>query len=303
MRARPFADDDLPRLQAAMAGWIAEAGRCGYDHIGELPHRLYDNLRDRRPAADLVQVWEDGSGVAGVAITLRFGCAFDVFAAPALRGGPGELRMLRAAHRATARLMDPAEPYVLTDVFDCDTARIVLLEGAGFERFRVWDHVNDRDLREPVPEPRPPAGFLLRGAVPADAQGLAEARNAAFGEDWTGALYRSAMMDKPGYDPSREIVVEAPDGRVAAFAVYWLDPLNRTGHFEPVGTHPAFWRRGLAGAAMLHGLRAMRAAGMTLATVNHDAGNAAARALYRSLGFARRHETYGYRCPAGSTPS
>ncbi|NUR85008.1 MAG: GNAT family N-acetyltransferase [Nonomuraea sp.] len=303
MRARAFVHDELPRLQEAVAGWIAEAGRCGYDHVGELPHRVYDNLRDRRPAGELVRVWEDGCGLAGIAILLRFGCAFDVLAAPRLRGGPAELRMLRAAREATVRLMDPAEPYVLTDVFDCDAARIALLERAGFARFRVWDHVNELDLRDPVPEPSPPAGFLLRPAVPGDAAGLAEARNAAFGDDWTGELYRSAVMDRPGYDPAREIVAESPDGRVAAFAVYWTDPLNRTGHFEPVGTHPAFWRRGLARAAMLYALRAMRGQGMRLVTVNHDAANAAARDLYASLGFVRRHQTYGYRCPAGSTPS
>ncbi|MGW4403481.1 GNAT family N-acetyltransferase [Nonomuraea sp. NPDC004702] len=299
MRPRVFRHEDLPRLRQVLSGWIAEAGRCGYDHAGELPHRVYDNLRDRRPAAELVRLWEDAGGLAGIAILLRFGCAFDVFAAPRLRGGPAELDMLEQAAAATARLMDPGERYVLTDVLDCDAARIGLLGRAGFARFRVWDHVNERDLRGPLPEPGAPAGFEVRHARPQDAPGLAEARNAAFGDDWTGPLYRSAVMERPGYDPADEIVVQAPDGRIAAFAVGWLDGRNATGHFEPVGTHPAFQRRGLARAAMLHAMRRMRAAGMTAVTVNHDADNVAARELYRSLGFVRRHETYGYRRPAG----
>ncbi|GGS65931.1 GNAT family N-acetyltransferase [Nonomuraea spiralis] len=303
MRARAFRHDDLPFLRSVMAGWIAEAGRCGYDHTGELPHRVYDNLRDRRPAGELVRWWQDADGPAGIAITLRFGCAFDVFAAPRLRGGPLELSMLEWAAGATARAMDAAEPYVLTDVFDCDATRIELLGRAGFSRFRVWDHVNERDLRDPVPEPQLPAGFRLRHALPRDAQGLAEARNAAFGDDWTGPSYRSAVMERPGYDPRDEIVVEAPGGGVAAFAVGWIDGRNGIGHFEPVGTHPAFWRRGLARAAMSHAMRRMRALGLTAVTVNHDAGNAAARELYRSLGFVRRHETYGFRRPAAAMPS
>ncbi|MER6579534.1 GNAT family N-acetyltransferase [Nonomuraea sp. NPDC001023] len=106
-------------------------------------------------------------------------------------------------------------------------------------------------------------------------------------------------MERPGYDPADEIVVQAPDGRIAAFALGCLDGRNATGHFEPVGTHPAFRRRGLARAAMLHAKRRMRALSMTAVTVNHDAGNVAARELYRSLGFRRRHETFGYRRPAG----
>lgn len=88
-----------------------------------------------------------------------------------------------------------------------------------------------------------PAGFLLRGARLADADQLADARNHSFEEDWTGHQYRSVVMTKPGYQPEREIVAEAPDGRIAAFAVYWVDERNRVGHFEPVGTHHDFRRR------------------------------------------------------------
>jgi mycothiol synthase len=113
---RPFADADMPRLMATVAGWIAEAGRCGYDHIGELPHRIYENLRDRRPVGDVVHVWESGGEIVGLAITLRFGSAFDVFAAPALRGGPAELEMLATAAAATARHLESG--HVQTDLWE-----------------------------------------------------------------------------------------------------------------------------------------------------------------------------------------
>lgn len=41
-------------LQDVVAGWIAQAGPGCYDHIGELPHRSYENLRGRQPAGDQV---------------------------------------------------------------------------------------------------------------------------------------------------------------------------------------------------------------------------------------------------------
>jgi ribosomal protein S18 acetylase RimI-like enzyme len=297
-RVRPYTDADLPRLVETFARWIAAAGRCGYDHPGELPHRIYENLRGRQPVGDLVELWEDGADLVGIGISLRFGAAFDVFAAPALRGSDAEREMLLRAYQVTARFMaDDSGPFVLTDVFDCDSARIRLLTGLGFERFRTWDDVTERDLRDPVDEPAPGAGFLLRGARPEDADQLALARNHSFDEDWTGEQYRSAVMSKPGYDPSREILAEAPDGRIAAFAVYWVDERNRTGHLEPVGTHRDFQRRGLARAVLLHALREMRAQGMTLATVNHDAGNVPARGLYESTGFRKRFQTLGFRRP------
>ncbi|AVT31252.1 hypothetical protein C6361_19185 [Plantactinospora sp. BC1] len=302
-RLRPYSDVDLPRLSRTFAAWIAEAGRCGYDHVGEVPHRIYENLRGR-PVGELVQLWEAGDEIVGLGINLRFGAAFDVFCAPALRGTAAEMAMLRTAYETTARAMtaDPVtEPYVLTDVFDCDTTRIRLLGELGFARFRTWDDVTVRELADPLDdpldEPVAPEGFVLRTARLADADGLARARNSAFEADWTAELYRSAVMTRPGYSPEREIVAEAPDGRIAAFAVYWLDRHNRVGHFEPVGTHRDFHRRGLARAVMLTAMHRMRAAGMATVTVNYNADNLPAQRLYAGLGFRREHQTYGFRRP------
>ncbi|WP_422772871.1 GNAT family N-acetyltransferase [Plantactinospora sp. WMMC1484] len=303
-RIRPYSDADLPRLSRTFAAWIAEAGRCGYDHVGEVPHRIYENLRGR-PVQELVQLWEAGGEIVGLAVNLRFGAAFDVFAAPALRGGAAEAEMLRVAYETTAAWMDATgspEPYVLTDVFDCDTTRIRLLLGLKFSRFRTSD-VTVRDLAAPVAEPVTPEGFVLRTARPGDAEQLAQARNSAFDADWTGELYRSAVMNRPGYSAEREIVAESRDGRIAAFTVYWLDARNRVGHLEPVGTHRDFHRRGLARAVMLTAMHRMRAAGMARVTVNYNAENAPARALYAGLGFRREHRTYGFRRPRPDPPS
>jgi len=290
---RPYADADLPRLQETFAAWIAEAGRCGYDHVGELPHRIYENLRGHRAVGELVHLWESADDIVGLAINLRFGSAFDVFVAPSLRGSPAELEMIRSAAATTARLMDGT--YVLTDAFDCDATRIGLLTRLGFEHFRTWDYLNERALDGPVAEPRLPDGFIVRSARMTDADQLAAARNHSFHEDWTGDRYRSAVMAKPGYDPDREIVAESPDGRIAAFAVYWVDDRNKIGHFEPVGTHREFHRRGLASAVMSHAMARMKARGLATATVNHNAENLAALKLYESLGFEKQYETYGFR--------
>jgi mycothiol synthase len=84
---RPYVDGDLPLLQSAMAGWRREVGLCGYCHVGDLPHRIYGGLRGRHPVGDLVRIWEDSAGVAGIAVALRFGLAFDAFM-PHTCGGP-----------------------------------------------------------------------------------------------------------------------------------------------------------------------------------------------------------------------
>jgi ribosomal protein S18 acetylase RimI-like enzyme len=295
---RPYADEDLPRLQAALARWIQQAGDCGYCHVGDLPHRIYENLRGRYPLGELVQVWEGGGDIVGLAICFRFDIAFDLFAAPALRGAEQELAMLEAAYQTTLRFvrgLGQQDTPVITDVFSCDGMRMELLRRLGFAEYRRWDSITERSLSDPIPEPRLPDGFAIRHATMDDSQQLAEARNSAFDAGWTGEQYRDEVMRKPGYQPEREIVVTAPDGRIAAFTVIALDALNKVGQFEPVGARREFQRRGLARAMMLAGLREMRRQGMERALVSHDATNLPALELYRGLGFAKKYETLGYR--------
>ena len=56
-------------------------------------------------------------------------------------------------------------------------------------------------------------------------------------------------MESPGYEPERELVIQAPDGTFVAFTVIRYDPLNSTGLFEPVGTHKDYRRRGFGQGA------------------------------------------------------
>ena len=55
----------------------------------------------------------------------------------------------------------------------------------------------------------------------------------------------------PHYRFEDDLVVEAPDGSLAAFAMAWWDPAAKVGEFEPVGTHPDHQRlRARSGAAL-----------------------------------------------------
>ena len=104
-------------------------------------------------------------------------------------------------------------------------------------------------------------------------------------------------MRTPGFQIDHELVVVAPDGRFAAFIIIWLDPISRTGLFEPVGCHRDFQRRGLTSALMYEGMRRMRAAGMETAIVCYHADNVSGVPLYRSVGFQMRYEITEYRKP------
>lgn len=77
-------------------------------------------------------------------------------------------------------------------------------------------------------------------------------------------------------------------------SIIWYDHLNRTGLFEPVGTHKDHRRRGFGRAIVLYGMQQMSAAGMEFATVAHFGNNEAARGLYQACGFRPWHMLGGY---------
>jgi ribosomal protein S18 acetylase RimI-like enzyme len=148
--------------------------------------------------------------------------------------------------------------------------------------------ITARDLSNPpIAMPSLPAGFSIRPAHDvSEAGGLATVHSSAFGSNWTPEGY-ARVMSTPGFSISHEMVVTAPSGDFAAFLVYWLDPISRSGLFEPVGCHIDYQRRGLVKALMSHTMGLMREAGMTYAIVKHETNNPASTAAYASLGFTR----------------
>jgi mycothiol synthase len=98
------------------------------------------------------------------------------------------------------------------------------------------------------------------------------------------AVPEPIMHRQRSYDPELDLVVTAPGGEPVAFAVGWIDPETRIGEVEPVGTHPAYLRRGLARAAVTACFARMRERGARWAHIASAAEPAVANRLYRSLG-------------------
>ncbi|WLW49940.1 GNAT family N-acetyltransferase [Streptomyces sp. YU58] len=151
-----------------------------------------------------------------------------------------------------------------------------------------WTQLNERDLTD-VERPAPPDGFRFRTADQAGPRAAVRAHVDAWARSaYTAEAYRGVRR-APGYRGDLHLLVEAPDGTMAASTIMWLDEANRTVEFEPVGTHPAYRRRGLARAMLLHGMRLARAAGATHATVAclGAPGHPGALGLYYGVGFRK----------------
>lgn len=151
-----------------------------------------------------------------------------------------------------------------------------------------WTQLNERDLTD-VEEPALPDGFRFRTADEAGPEAAVRAHVDAWSPSTYTAESYEGVRKTSAYRGDLHILVEAPDGTMACSAILWLDEVNRTAEFEPVGTHPAYRRRGLARAMLLHGLHRARAAGATHATVAclGAPGHPGARGLYYSVGFRK----------------
>ncbi|MFC4066528.1 GNAT family N-acetyltransferase [Actinoplanes subglobosus] len=149
-----------------------------------------------------------------------------------------------------------------------------------------WTQLNERDLTD-IEKPVLPEGFRFRTADEAGPEAAVRAHIDAWAPSTYSAEAYQGVRQTAGYRGDLHFLVEAPDGTMASSTIMWLDEVNRTAEFEPVGTHPGFRRQGLARAMLLHGMHAVRAAGATHATVAclGAPGHPKARALYHGVGF------------------
>lgn len=148
-----------------------------------------------------------------------------------------------------------------------------------------------------------PAPSLLRGltvrplASEADIAALVECGHAAFpGSTQTVERYRT-VAEAWLYRRDLDRLIVTDDGRVVAFALGWFDPATWVVELEPVGVHPEWHRRGLGGEVCRATLRAARDLGAERAMIAADRTNAAAMALYSSLGLTITAEIVPYARP------
>jgi mycothiol synthase len=215
-------------------------------------------------------------------------------------GGELQFEVLPEHEHRTAEIVGHAEHLSSAErldiaVFDSDVRRQETLTTLGFRR-RGPANVQFTLPLDAIPQEPPPHGFRLRDCLGVDP----DARSAAHRDAWNALAHiglpdaRSgfstdvylSLLNAPGYDPALDIVIEAPDGRLVGNCIAWADTASGVGIFEPVGVHPDFRGRGLAGAVIAEGMRRLRARGLTTAWISTAHFNAPAIAAYSALGFA-----------------
>ncbi len=183
--------------------------------------------------------------------------------------------------------------------FTGDAARIAALSARGYRQTERGLVVYGQPVPDPAPQPALPDGYTIRAV-----RGVAEVeprvavQRAAFESTWMTAERHDRVRNSPTYRPELDIVVVAPDGEFAAFALLWFDEANQMGVFEPLGVAPAYQRLGLGRAIMAEGLRRLAAAGARVACVETGLDHQPARRLYEATGFTLLDTDYAWTRPS-----
>jgi ribosomal protein S18 acetylase RimI-like enzyme len=266
--------DERRRLQALVQElWLGE-GPHVQTHVGDL---AWGPAHRDRDAPWRVRLW---GAVAGAWMRREAELEYELL--PAYRSGPLEDEIVEWFEREAEG--DTLTTYSLAT----DAARLGFLAKRGYEiaSSRPPLDFHSQSLARSLPEVELPHGFRLRTVAVDDlARRVAVHRAAWEPSRVTEESYRAVMSAWP-YRADLDCVVEAPDGSFASSCLAWLDEENRVGELEPVGTAPAFRRRGLASAVCVFALHRLREEGATRAIVYSN--TAAAKALYLSIGF-REH--------------
>ena len=100
-----------------------------------------------------------------------------------------------------------------------------------------------------------------------------------------GAEVEQRLQQTSLYRPDLDLVVLDQDNEAAAYGLFWLDPVTRTGLVEPMRTEDDHQRRGLARHVLTTGVDRLAAAGAERIKICFDPDNPGASHLYLDVGF------------------
>jgi ribosomal protein S18 acetylase RimI-like enzyme len=173
---------------------------------------------------------------------------------------------------------------VATYAYDHDSMRRQLLLWRGYADAGECGRMYTFDLARPYLAAALPDGFRIAS--------LAEDRNieshiaavaSAFGRASLDRAWFEGKITAPTYAPAWDLAVISPQGEHVAFCLARLDGRSRVAEIDPIGTRPAYQRRGLAKALVAECFRRLHACGMRCAYIGAGPKSAVGNRLYESL--------------------
>ncbi|OLS26908.1 MAG: hypothetical protein HeimC3_06650 [Candidatus Heimdallarchaeota archaeon LC_3] len=165
-----------------------------------------------------------------------------------------------------------------------------ILRNQGFEKTSNYGYLRFRDINEPIHQYSIPEGYSIRSFKGKEEYGsYTEAIRKTFGH---GEFFNSEVVESINsntyYNPELDLIIEAPNGEIAAFCTFRMDPKNRITELEPLGTLPNYKKLGLGKAILGEGYKRLKKYNPTLLYIGGAADTSGANRLYDSTGFTKK---------------
>ena len=253
-------------------------------------------------AAD-VRIWKKHDGtVCGFALVDLSVWGLFYLVSPNEEGGELEQEILSwACNRASHISRGKSVTLRCRRVREDNPKRISALEQHGFRRDTNRQGLRMvRRLDAALNRPLIPQGFKIRHLSGRDEiEAYVALVNAAIPKA-TSAETHQRWIETPEYIPELDLIAVADDGTFAAFCQSYYDPLElarstrREGWTDPIGTAPAYRKKGLARAIVLEVLWRLKGRGIEDAVLGVAGSNEVAQKLYESIGYRAIYKMYDY---------
>lgn len=243
------------------------------------------NTVETSPMEEVTFLWETPDGeLAAVLNAIDKGEAF-VHIHPDFRSFELENEIYAQVEDQIFTVRD-GQKWLVTTADEDDPLRREVLKSRGYIQRDHYINRCRRDLTQPLPEAVLKPGYKVRSMGDQGeyaARALASWRSFHPGEPDEGAGsgdWYANLQYAPLYRRELDMVAEAPNGEIAAFATIWYDDAARSAVCVQVGTAPEYQRLGLGKAVILEGLHRLKKMGALVVFANGF--DEPASALYRS---------------------
>jgi ribosomal protein S18 acetylase RimI-like enzyme len=279
-------DADLTRVQEFLFEVHLETGTFQ----NWLPTRFENSHLDR---VEDIRVWEEAPRIMAVAIR-ESRTNYFIHIRPGHPDLLDEVIRWIEAHSASKK-EDPAEEKTLNIMsLEGDPEREEALRRRGFQPGKVYGILRIRDLDAPIPEAPLPEGYTIRSVQGReDNEKIVANIRIVFGHgEWFTADTLEGIAKGSFYINDLDLVAVTPDGAIASFCTFRVDPVSKATELEPMGTHPDYRRMGLAKALISEGMRRLKKYDPLNLYIDGAANTPAANRLYEVTGFEEKGSYY-----------
>ncbi len=176
------------------------------------------------------------------------------------------------------------------NILEGNIQREALLTELDYKCEQIYGYYRIRKGDSPIPDHSCPENFEIRTIKHSDYDQLALLIRRVFGHgEWFTAEILEWIAQCSFYRKELDLVAVTPDGTIASFCTFRLDPNSKIINLEPMGTNPDYRKLGLGKALITEGIKRSMKYNPPFFYIDGAANNPAANRLYDVTGFSEKY--------------